>query len=582
MVNSCKQLAQRLTRRDVHHTVSRALGAILLMLSGGASSLAGGGPENVFLLVNSASRGSLAVANHYIDLRKIPPSNVYYTDYRRSKVVAQGRIFRDEILSPAVAEIKRRGLSSQIDYMVYSSDFPWRIDFTKDFPGQTFPRPLRPVASLTGATYLASFVVGKRKEIVGLKTNFYASVANARVTISQGFRAQYRWDPGGKRAATNGLRYYLSAMLGVTNGRGNSLNEIVNYLRRAARADGTNPGGTIHFVKNNSPRSTPRHDGYDSAMREIRVAGVQTQLLQGKFLKGERRVMGLTSGWAQLEVQKSGCKYLPGAFCDNLTSAGGNFVIPKKLPGQTCLSEFLRAGAAGANGTVIEPFGIAQKFPSAALHVHYVHGCSLAEAFYQSVHGPYQQILVGDPLCQPWAKIPLVSVDGLPDGDSLRGSVEITPSATNASTHGIKLFELYVDGKRTQQCRPGEKITLETSSMDDGQHELRVVATDASPIETQGRWIGKVIVKNGRDATALSVNRASLKKGMKQLAVNVTSTHSRRVSIYHNGRELGHVAEGSGTLEIGMDKLGIGPVTLIGKTVGSSAVRSHALRIVIP
>ena len=38
---------------------------------------AGGGPENVFVVVNSASWASQSVANHFIKLRDIPPVNVY-------------------------------------------------------------------------------------------------------------------------------------------------------------------------------------------------------------------------------------------------------------------------------------------------------------------------------------------------------------------------------------------------------------------------------------------------------------------------------------------------------------------------
>ena len=40
------------------------------------------------------------------------------------------------------------------------------------------------------------------------------------------------------------------------------------------------------------------------------------------------------------------------------------------------------------------------------IQVHYARGCSLAEAFYQSVYAPYQLMIVGDPLCRPWANIP--------------------------------------------------------------------------------------------------------------------------------------------------------------------------------
>ena len=39
---------------------------------------AGGGPQNVAVIVNPANPDSLQVANAYIELRQIPKSNVFY------------------------------------------------------------------------------------------------------------------------------------------------------------------------------------------------------------------------------------------------------------------------------------------------------------------------------------------------------------------------------------------------------------------------------------------------------------------------------------------------------------------------
>ena len=40
--------------------------------------IAGGGPENVLVVVNADSISSKTIANHYIRLRKIPATNVVY------------------------------------------------------------------------------------------------------------------------------------------------------------------------------------------------------------------------------------------------------------------------------------------------------------------------------------------------------------------------------------------------------------------------------------------------------------------------------------------------------------------------
>jgi uncharacterized protein (TIGR03790 family) len=546
--------------------------------------LAGGGPENVFLVVNPASADSLTVANHYIELRKIPPHNVFYLPWKRSKTSTWGGTFRDEILQPILEEMNRRQLGGQVDYVIYSSDFPWRIAFEKEFPTEQFPPQFKPTASLTGATYLWSFVMGKRKEMFNLTTNFYYSPPRGGVTLTRAFHAHQFWDPEGRLStADKGIPYLLCTMLGVTDGRGNSVDEIARYLDSASKADGTNLKGTIYYVQNNSPRSRPRHDFYPQAVAALALAGVHGEIVRGEFIQNKSQVMGVTCGAAQIDVARSGCRFLPGALCDNLTSAGGNFVVRTGVgPQQTALTDFLRFGAAGACGTVVEPFSIAQKFPSAFLHVHYARGCSMAESFYQAIAGPYQQLIVGDPLCQPWAERPRVHVAGIDDQLRLSGTITLTPSAKTAEGQAVAHFDLFVDGKREQRCAPGGKFALDTTKLADGVHELRVVATDTSAIETQGRWIQDVMVKNGLDAVQISVNEATITEGMKSLSVRVVSTLKEPVAILHNGRDMGTVALGAGTVQIPVESLGHGPITLHAQSTGTSGLRARPLRVVVP
>ncbi len=549
----------------------------LVAAAGGRSSFAGGGPENVFLLVNSASQDSMKVANYYIRLRNIPPSNVFYLPWRRNLAVARGKLFRKEILLPALEEINLRKLSGQIDYLVYSCDFPYRVDFKDLFPGKT-PRYLTPSASLTGATYLYAFVKETRKEMFGLNANFYCTSAGKPSTVSRAFRSRYRWAPGGRRAGANGLPYLLSSMLGVTFGRGNTTDEIVHYLTTAAAADHTKPKGTVYFAKNKTVRSTPRHDLYPAAVRELALAGMRSVIVEEMFPKGRKDMFGVTCGTPTANLMLSGSRFLPGAFCDNLTSAGAQFFVKKK---QVCVSDFLRRGAAGACGTVIEPTAIRQKFPLPTLHVHYARGCSMAESFYQSVAGPYQQLLVGDPLCQPCAERLAVEVKGIAEGTFVRGTIEMTPTAKSPSGRTVATFELYVDGERKKRCVPGGKMTLDTTKLADGYHELRVVATDSSPLEGQGRWVGQIAVKNGRDAVELRLDDRLPSDKDNQLRLKVASTAGDKFSVIHNGREIGTVAGGSGSLLIDTTKLGSGPVTLFAQSSGDSALRSPPLEVQI-
>ncbi|MGI9429092.1 MAG: TIGR03790 family protein, partial [Bythopirellula sp.] len=554
----------------------------------------GGGPENVFLLVNSNSEDSLAVANHYIAVRKIPPTNVFHLPYSGGNTSALGRRFRSRILLPAWEEIERRKLTSQIDYLVYSCDFPYQVDFKREFPNEKFPPQLAPRGSLTGLTYLHAFVKEKRKEVVSLNTNSYFIEPAHGMTISRAFRSQYRWNPGGARAGAQGLAYTISSMLGVTSERGNTVTEIIHSLRSAQAADGTKPAGTVYFMKHGGPRSKPRHNLFGEAASGLRRAGVNASVLEGKFPKHKLRIIGLTCGTPFADVGTSGCRFLPGAFCDNLTSYGGFFgkrkivIDPKtgkKRRQQVNVAEFIRYGATAASGTVFEPYSIRQKFPLPSVHVHYANGCSIGEAFYQSVSGPYQQLLVGDPLCQPWAEIPIVRTSDLANGSLIRGTIEINPEV-EAEKNPIKEFQLYVDGVRNQACRPTEKFRLDTTLLEDGHHELRIVARDGTPIETQGRLILDVTVKNGRDAVALSLkdersspikpNKLSL--ATKVLHLDVHCTTKEQVEVYCNSLKLGDLPTGTGTVNIPIEKLGAGPVVLFAR---SKHLRSQPLRLTI-
>ena len=202
-----------------------------------------------------------------------------------------------------------------------------------------------------------------------------------------------------------GSRYMLSTVLGVTDGgdRGNTAQEILRYLEASPKADGASPTGTIYFMDSGEIRSTTRAPGFHMAVEQLKLLKVAAQIDKGEIPKNKADVQGLLCGVANFDWNSSHSTIRPGAICENLTSFSGVFT-----PGfpQTTLAEFMKNGAAGSSGTVAEPFAIQNKFPYASVQVHYARGCSLAEAFYQSVYAPYQLIVVGDPLCQPWANIP--------------------------------------------------------------------------------------------------------------------------------------------------------------------------------
>ncbi|MEK6234087.1 MAG: tetratricopeptide repeat protein, partial [Planctomycetales bacterium] len=371
-----------------------------------------------------------------------------------------------------------------------------------------------------------------------------------------GFRAARQWSASGEIVPTGGSRYLLSTMLGMTSGRGNSLDEVLDCLRSAAAADGTRPRGTVYFVSNSDVRSVTRHGKYEIASRRLRQLGVQAQVIQGGVPISKPDVQGAMMGLRSFNWKDSKSIIRPGAICDHLTSFGG---VLQERASQTPLTELIRHGAAGASGTVTEPYAIQAKFPLPSLHVHYAQGCSLAEAFYQSVEAPYQLLIVGDPLCRPWAKIPQVLVSGVPANGAVSGRLTLRPSE---KSDGAARFELFLDGMRRAVCKPGETFDLNTESWDDGSHLLSVVAVAKGPIGAQARRRIPVTVNNHGVRLAMTATPPTRVAWDQPLRLAAKTPGAARIAFYHNRRSVGLIRGESGQVEIDPRTLGMGTVVL--------------------
>lgn len=311
-----------------------------------------------------------------------------------------------------------------------------------------------------------------------------------------GFRSSVGWLPNGASTTDERApRYLLSTVLACTTGRGTSVDEALANLRRSAAADGSHPAGTIYFERNGDVRSTTREWAFRNAARKLESLGVKAVIEDGVLPQQKADVAGAVIGISDFDWPKSGSTILPGAIVEHLTSFGG---VMTKGAGQTPLTEFLKQGAAGSSGTVTEPFAIQAKFPSPFIHVHYASGCTLAESFYQSVTGPYQLLIVGDPLAQPWRRKFTLSVEGLAKDGPVAGDVTLQPKTD--SPHGISPteFELFVDGLRVASLKPTEPLLWDTRKHTDGEHVLTVFARGNDAVQTIARIAFTVTVRNAR------------------------------------------------------------------------------------
>ena len=619
------------------------------------NAFAGGGPENVVVVVNAKSGSSKYIAHHYQQLRNIPAQNMVYLDTVPAKPGITLNEFRTQILRPLFKELSERTLLEHIDYIVYSSDFPTRINVAKDQQNSGIPKNqlklFRPQASISSASYFSQTVLDGKANYLRLTANQYMRTSarsilqvpfegspqsayqsgvkkfsendfdgsleafdklakkfptqvavhywlakthamlgdNAKATESlemavrtgwcfrdytrndksfgnladdpefkkvvqtiqdqkfkyvptRGFRSQYSWGKNGMvnsvGPSSQGQQYMLSTVLGVMGERGQTESEICENLSISVAADGTRPKGSFYFTKTADVRSKTRLPNVKDAREELKDMGYKSEVVGSPIPKNKKKVLGLTMGAAKYDWSKSKSQIVPGAICENLTSYGGRFLEHR----QTLLTELLRGGAAGSSGTVVEPYAIQAKFPNPRIHVHYVKGCSLAEAFYQSVHGPYQLLIVGDALCQPFAVFPEFDIQGVEPGNEVSGDVSMKVDYSKSEVP-VSSVNFYVDGILIKRMNAVKRINFPSERLSDGFHEIRIVGVAANAIETTGRVVVPVMVNNHDHKVVLTSAKPSANvRG--ELQFSASANCGKKISLWHNGRKIISKANG--------------------------------------
>ncbi len=406
---------------------------------------------------------------------------------------------------------------------------------------------------------------------------------------AHGFRSRYFWDrwslPDPTTSAGNLNRYYLATMLAYTGIRGNSVPEALSYLASAAASDGTHPDGTVYLLVNQNVRSTARQRLFPATVKALETRGRRAEILtrgeagqNGILPLGKDDVIGAVVGAKSYAWVRSKSRLLPGAIAESLTSYGGHF----NRGSQTKLSEFLRHGAAGSSGAVAEPFSFQAKFPTSMLHVYYADGCSLAESFYQSIAAPYQLIVVGDPLARPFAHpadVRLVEPDpALP----WRETVTIRPRVFPTPERPIARVELWVNGIQVADAATGQSISWDTRSIEDGQHELRLVAVEAGRIETRSYAKFSVTIANTDKRIEGHASRSEALLG-DRIVLSGSAPGAERVHVLRGLLELGSapVTHGEWRVHVPAESLGLGQSTIFARAAyrDDSTVRSPPLVI---
>ncbi|MEM9411558.1 MAG: TIGR03790 family protein, partial [Planctomycetota bacterium] len=536
------------------------------------------GQENVVVVVNSNSIESMTLANKFIELRNIPPNNVIYLNkitWMKPPEIP-GTIYsqnlKNEILRPIFRTMQERRIDKQIDCIAYSCEIPYRVDLRPEMKknlksrGRDYePQKHAVWGSLTGATYLHQRLSSSPPDVFSSRTNSYAH--NTFNSPSRSFSSQSSWASSGgiTENKSDGERYILSTMLAYTGPGGSTIEQAVDQLERSASSDFSKPDGTFYFAKHKDIRSKIRHSQIDSAKKQLQQLGYKVIVDDSKWPTNLSPVAGATLGSPVVKWADSKSQFAPGAICDNLTSYGAMW----NKKNQTQLTDYLNQGAAGASGTVYEPYALTWKFPSALTQVHYARGCNLAEAFYQTVANPFQLLIVGDPVCQPFAdKIQFELKNLIPYSRYSKDfNVELAAQTDDENWR----FEIYLDGLFWSAIPQNRKIKIPVKDLRRGFHEIRVVSKKAGLVEHRRSKAYPFYTGEQKDQIMLESAESSFNLSKK---VNLkVDTNGQAFKIRHNFRDIpysNHPTK-SGFIQIAPKQFGLGTCHLKAHTAKSSS-----------
>lgn len=328
--------------------------------------------KRVLLVVNKASDQSREIGEYYMKRRGIPSSNVVYLDCSRSDNVSPDE-YLFGIQNPIQEAIQNS--SSPIDFVVLTKGIPIRIrddeGFSVDGHLAAMNLKITPIDKIDEESIRQSInpYFGKNEKFSSKKFNMYL------VTRLDGYDvAQCKKLVDNSIAAKSevGLFFFDAATEKKTGG-------YLDMQQTLYRAN-----------------QVLKAKGYESKLDET-----------DEFVLPEERLSGYASwgsndGHFSLETYRK-LKFKPGALAETFVSTSGRS-FNRTQGGQSMIADLIEDGVTGCKGYVSEPFTFALAKPD-ILFDRYTSGFNLAESFYMaSVVVKWKDVVIGDPLCSPYAK----------------------------------------------------------------------------------------------------------------------------------------------------------------------------------
>ena len=330
------------------------------------------GPGRVLVVVNARSSASVAVGQYYVTKRGIPSSHVVRIDVPDDDEISQLSFLAD-VVRPVREAID--GLPVRIDFIVLTTGVPIRIGGSRGYSVD---------AHLAGMRLAIPPMVG----------------------VDTTWLARYRNPYFGSLEPFDSDRFGMYLVTRLDCARLPDCFALVDRSISARAMRGPFFFDAAPLGRDETGYGQTNRSLYAAAFR-LHFEGLHVELDSStRFVAPPAAVMGYAS-WGSNDqafdpAAYHAIRFLPGALAETFVSTSARTFGPTE-GGQSRIVDLIAQGVTGVKGYVSEPYTFALADPE-ILFDRYLRGFTLAEAFYAASRMVlWKDVVVGDPLCAPYA-----------------------------------------------------------------------------------------------------------------------------------------------------------------------------------
>ena len=342
-----------------------------------------GSPSEVLVVVNQNSELSMSIGEYYMQLRGIPDINLCILDCSSNEEIQRPE-YIGKILSPIKNYLEDNALKSRIRYIATTKGVPLKIYADGIYTLNTH------AASVDSELALIDY------GSYGFRSWFYNPYFGLAENLNRNRIPLYlvnRLTSYGLDLDTDGvpmiIKSYLEKALFPPEREGTFVLDVTPKLYQGGYGAG--------------------NDWMTDAAGSLEAMGANVLLDETtNFLVEENDVIGYCSwGSNDPDHKNHGQPYfewLDGSIATTYVSTNARTFAYPPAYGQSMIADLIEEGLTGVYGNVYEPFLTACARPD-ILFPRYYRGFNLAESYYMSLNYlSWMEIVVGDPLCAPYAK----------------------------------------------------------------------------------------------------------------------------------------------------------------------------------